>query len=59
LSRVGYAGALFVRLSVAMREMHRSALVPYSAEQMFDLIERVEDYPQFLPWCTGTIAQHE
>jgi ribosome-associated toxin RatA of RatAB toxin-antitoxin module len=35
-----------------MREMHRSALVPYSAEQMFDLIERVEDYPQFLPWCT-------
>jgi len=37
-----------------MREMHRSALVPYSAEQMFDLIERVEDYPQFLPWCTGT-----
>jgi ribosome-associated toxin RatA of RatAB toxin-antitoxin module len=37
-----------------MREIHRSALVPYSAEQMFDLIERVEDYPQFLPWCTGT-----
>jgi ribosome-associated toxin RatA of RatAB toxin-antitoxin module len=21
---------------------------------MFDLIERVEDYPQFLPWCTRT-----
>jgi len=37
-----------------MREMHRSALVSYSAEQMFDLIERVEDYPQFLPWCTRT-----
>jgi ribosome-associated toxin RatA of RatAB toxin-antitoxin module len=37
-----------------MREMHRSALVPYSAEQMFDLIERVEHYPQFLPWCTRT-----
>lgn len=37
-----------------MREMHRSALVPYSAEQMFDLVERVEHYPQFLPWCTGT-----
>lgn len=34
--------------------MHRSALVPYSAEQMFDLIERVEHYPQFLPWCTRT-----
>jgi ribosome-associated toxin RatA of RatAB toxin-antitoxin module len=37
-----------------MREMHRSALVPYSAEQMFDLIEQVERYPEFLPWCTRT-----
>ena len=37
-----------------MREMHRSALVPYSAEQMFDLIEQVEHYPAFLPWCTRT-----
>ena len=37
-----------------MREMRRSALVPYSAEQMFDLIEQVEHYPQFLPWCTRT-----
>lgn len=37
-----------------MREMHRSALVPYSTEQMFDLIEQVERYPEFLPWCTRT-----
>ena len=21
---------------------------------MFELVERVEDYPQFLPWCGGT-----
>lgn len=28
-------------------------LVPYSAESMFDLIERAELYPQFLPWCTA------
>jgi len=34
--------------------MQRSAIVPYSRDQMFDLIERVEDYPQFLPWCTAT-----
>jgi len=27
-------------------------LVPYSAEAMFDLIERAEAYPEFLPWCT-------
>jgi ribosome-associated toxin RatA of RatAB toxin-antitoxin module len=37
-----------------MREMHRSALVPFSAEQIFDLIEQVEHYPEFLPWCTRT-----
>jgi ribosome-associated toxin RatA of RatAB toxin-antitoxin module len=37
-----------------MREMQRSALVSFSAEQMFDLIEAVEHYPQFLPWCTRT-----
>ncbi len=37
-----------------MREMHRSALVPYSTEQMYDLIEQVEHYPEFLPWCTRT-----
>jgi ribosome-associated toxin RatA of RatAB toxin-antitoxin module len=37
-----------------MREMHRSALVPYSTAQMFDLIEQVERYPEFLPWCTRT-----
>jgi ribosome-associated toxin RatA of RatAB toxin-antitoxin module len=37
-----------------MREMQRSALVPFSAERMFDLIEQVEHYPEFLPWCTRT-----
>ena len=34
-------------------EIRRSVLVPYSAEDMFDLIEQAEAYPQFLPWCTG------
>ncbi|HQR55409.1 MAG TPA: type II toxin-antitoxin system RatA family toxin [Burkholderiaceae bacterium] len=37
-----------------MREIRREALVPFSALDMFELIERVEDYPQFLPWCTAT-----
>jgi ribosome-associated toxin RatA of RatAB toxin-antitoxin module len=31
----------------------KSALVPYTAEQMFDLVDRVSDYPEFLPWCGG------
>jgi ribosome-associated toxin RatA of RatAB toxin-antitoxin module len=34
-----------------MAAVHKSVLVGYSAEQMFALVERVEDYPQFLPWC--------
>lgn len=37
-----------------MREIRREALVPFPTPDMFDLIERVEDYPQFLPWCTAT-----
>src|SRR5213079_2697960 len=24
------------------------------AEQMYELVQRVEDYPKFLPWCGGT-----
>lgn len=26
-------------------------VVPYSAEQLFDLVADVGKYPQFLPWC--------
>jgi coenzyme Q-binding protein COQ10 len=28
--------------------------VPYTPEQMFDLVADVERYPQFLPWCIAT-----
>ena len=34
-----------------MRNVSRSALVPYSAEQMYELVKDVESYPLFLPWC--------
>ena len=36
-----------------MKEVKRSALVPYSAEQMFALVEDIERYPQFLPWVAA------
>ena len=26
----------------------------YSARQMFDLVNDVESYPEFLPWCSST-----
>ncbi len=28
-------------------------LLPYSPEQMWDLVADVDSYPQFLPWCAG------
>jgi len=34
-----------------MRKVIRSALVPYSAEDMYALVEDVDSYPDFLPWC--------
>ena len=36
-----------------MAVVHKTVLIGYSAEQMFTLVDRVEDYPQFLPWCGG------
>jgi len=32
----------------------RSSLVCHSAESMYALVEDIESYPQFLPWCSGT-----
>ena len=37
-----------------MAEVKQSVLVPYSAAQMFELVDAVEQYPQFLPWCGGS-----
>lgn len=34
-----------------MIQVTREALVPYSAEQMFNLVNDIGVYPQFLPWC--------
>lgn len=34
-----------------MPNVRKSVLLPYSAEQMYELVERVERYPEFLPWC--------
>lgn len=35
-------------------------ILPYSAEQLFDLVHEVERYPEFLPWCLdATITDRE
>lgn len=36
-----------------MPTVKRSARVPYTPEQMFDLVNDVESYPKFLHWCRG------
>lgn len=37
-----------------MHTLKRYAFVPYSARQMFELVNNIEDYPRFLPWCEGS-----
>ncbi|HTN94615.1 MAG TPA: type II toxin-antitoxin system RatA family toxin [Gallionella sp.] len=41
-----------------MALVEKTVLVPHSAEQMFFLVDRVEDYPKFLPWCGGASVTH-
>ncbi|QIA64017.1 ubiquinone-binding protein [Vibrio astriarenae] len=37
-----------------MKQVSRSALVSFSAEQMYDLVNDVSNYPEFLPGCAGS-----
>jgi ribosome-associated toxin RatA of RatAB toxin-antitoxin module len=37
-----------------MTVVQKSALVKFSALQMFNLVNDIEAYPQFLPWCSGS-----
>ncbi|MCP4000323.1 MAG: type II toxin-antitoxin system RatA family toxin [Gammaproteobacteria bacterium] len=40
-----------------MRVVDRNAMVPYSAEQMYALVDDVDAYSDFLPWCTASVLQ--
>lgn len=43
-----------------MATVEKSVLVHFSAHQMFDLVRRVAEYPQFLPWCgAGSVESLE
>ncbi len=37
-----------------MTYIERSAIVPFSAEKMFKLVDDIASYPMFLPWCKST-----
>ncbi len=36
-----------------MTVIRKSALLPYSAAEMYALVADIEAYPRFLPWCGG------
>jgi ribosome-associated toxin RatA of RatAB toxin-antitoxin module len=37
-----------------MAQVQKSVLVAHSALRMFELVDAVEKYPEFLPWCGGS-----
>lgn len=44
-----------------MHTLKRQAVVPYTPEQMFELVNNIRDYPRFLPWCarSAVISENE
>ena len=43
-----------------MESISKSAVVPFTAEQMYALVNDVESYPAFLPWCSaGVVHEHD
>ena len=36
-----------------MKEIARSAIVEHTAQQMFAVVDDIESYPRFLPWCAA------
>ncbi|HEX9433229.1 MAG TPA: type II toxin-antitoxin system RatA family toxin [Burkholderiales bacterium] len=40
-----------------MKEISRSAIVEHTAAEMYALVDDVESYPRFLPWCKDAKAE--
>lgn len=36
-----------------MAQVEKTVLVAHSASRMYELVDAVERYPEFLPWCGG------
>ena len=36
-----------------MGQVNRTAVVPFTSDQMYALVNDVESYPGFLPWCSA------
>jgi ribosome-associated toxin RatA of RatAB toxin-antitoxin module len=42
-----------------MKEIRRSAIVEHTAGQMYALVDDIDSYPDFLPWCTEARVERE
>jgi len=42
-----------------MARIERNALMPYAAKVMYDIVNDVEAYPEFLPWCGAARIDQE
>ena len=43
-----------------MSKVHREVILNFSAEQMYSLVNNVDQYPEFVPFCSraGLLKQH-
>ncbi len=37
-----------------MHHIDKNAIVPYSCQQMYQLVNQIDAYPQFLNWCSDS-----
>jgi ribosome-associated toxin RatA of RatAB toxin-antitoxin module len=45
---------LILPVPLIVPEVSKTVIVPFTPEQMFRLVDDVEHYSEFLPWCTGS-----
>lgn len=45
--------------SSRVRHVSKSVLLPYSAAQMYALVQAIEQYPAFLPWCAAATVHEQ
>ncbi len=42
-----------------MPVVERTALLPFAAQQLFDLVQKVDDYPAFIPGCIAARVEQQ
>ena len=46
-------------LFFVMHHISKSAIVPFTPQQMYELVNNINDYPQFLNWCEGAFILNQ